>query len=129
MTRRLAATLLVTALAAVLLAPAGALAQAPFAPLPPAAGTTTEEALPTTTTTTEDQGLERWQEILIFLGGVVFVLGIGYAVLRDARKRAPVDDEDRYYRETADKSGPDPRKKAKARAKAKAQRQARRRNR
>lgn len=128
MLRRRTATVLLTLLVAGPLAPA-AVAQTPFAPLPQSAPTTTEPVAPTTTTPAEEQGLERWQEILIFAGGIVLVLGIAVAVLRDAKKRAPVEDEERFYRETTEKSGPDPRKKAKARKRAKAQRAARRHNR
>lgn len=129
MLRRRTATVLLTLLVAGPLAPAAAVAQTPFAPLPQSAPTTTEPTVAPTTTTAEDQGLERWQEILIFLGGVVLVIGIGVAVLRDAKKRAPVEDEERFYRETTERTGPDPRKKAKARKKTKAQRAARRHNR
>lgn len=133
MLRRPLATLLLAAVAGGLLAPAGALAQAnPFTPLPPSSGGQTQTpTVQNTTTTADDGGLDRWQEILIFIGGVVLVVGIGYAILRDAKRRAPVADERAFYREGA-AADPDPlkvRRKAKARKMTKAQRQARRHNR
>jgi hypothetical protein len=129
---RLTTTLLLTLVTAGLLAPAGALGQAnPFTPLPtPAPQTDTQTQTVTSTTAAEDQGLKRWQEILMFAGGVILIIGIGYAILRDARRRAPVDDEAAYY---ADKSPHNAahaaQRKAAQRKKTKAQRDARKRQR
>lgn len=131
MFRRLAATLLLSLVTAGLLAPAGAFAQAdPFTPLPSApSAQPTVTAAPTTTTSSDSGGLDRWQEILIFIGGVILVLGIGYAILRDAKKVAPVEDERAFYRESSDLDPKKAQQKARNRKKTKAQRAARRHNR
>jgi hypothetical protein len=88
---------LLICLSIALAVPAAGIAQAqdasPFAPLPQA--TTTPQQTATTTTTSDDSGggLAGWQQILIFLGGGVLIAGIGWAILTDARNRAPVEDE------------------------------------
>lgn len=134
MPRRRLATLLLILVAAGLLAPAGALAQsAPFAPLPQAPPDTSTQAVTVapTTANSDSGGLSRGAEIAIFIGGVALVIGIGWAILHDARRRAPVRDEKAYYRETS-ATPDDPHKaqrKAKNRKRAKAQRVARRHNR
>lgn len=134
MLRRPIATLLLTLAAAGLLAPAGAFAQAnPFTPLPPAptdTGTTPTTTSSVNTTNADNGGLKRWQELLIFAGGVVLILGIGYAIVHDAHRRAPVADADAYYRDSGDRNDPHAAKrKAQARKKTRAQRKARRANR
>lgn len=132
MPRRRLATLLLTLVLAGVLAPAGALAQSsPFAPLPSPAATPTETVTTSATNSVDDGGLERWQEILIFVGGVILVVGIGWAILHDARRRAPVEDERAFYRSQHDATGGahKTQRKAKNRAKVKAQRRARRHNR
>lgn len=85
------------ALAAALLAlatPGAALAQSPFTPLPPAPPDTTATTPTTSSSNTNDGsdggGLKSWQEILIFLGGVGLIGGIGYGIVLDARRSAPV---------------------------------------
>lgn len=35
-------------------------------------------------------GLQSWQELLIFGGGAILLAGIAYAIVSDARRRAPV---------------------------------------
>ena len=126
MLARITLLLTVTALAAPALAGAQ---QNPFQGLPPSQQNVPTTPTPTATrdVTVDDGGLERWQEILIFGGGVLLILGIGYAIIGDARKRAPVDDERSYY---AHRSSEDPTPKKKAdRKRTKAQKQARKRQR
>lgn len=122
-------TLRLVALLAIVLSLAAvpaAFGQSAFGPLPQAVPETT----PTTATTTANpnsEGLKRWQEILIFMGGVGLIAGIAYAILSDARKAAPVSE--------AELAGHGPaagarkaQDKTKARARAKAARAARKRN-
>lgn len=127
MTARIA--VLATVLALVL-APAALAQSSPFAPLPPAQSdpATTVQAV-SSSSHDGGGGLKTWQEILIFAAGVVLIGGIGYAIVSDARERAPV-------REPTLDSGPGasqrrhtPEAKARARAKQKAARRQRRKNR
>ncbi len=113
--------------AGALLAPAAAIAQQnPFQGLPPA-GQEQQTQPVTPTTDEEDDGLKRWQQLLIFGGGVLLIAGIGFGIMHDARKRAPVDDERRYF---SHRSSEDPQHKRKAdRKKTRAQKQARKRQR
>lgn len=82
-----------------------------------------------------DDGWQDWQTALVTFAGLILIVGIGVAIVGDARRAAPVDDEDRFYREqtSADeelKSNPRAQQaKARARAKAKVARQSRKRNR
>ena len=122
---RLTALLCLLALAA----PAGALAQGgAFDPLPPAQPDPQTTVPPQDVNNQdEDDGLSNRQQVLIGLSGFVLLLGIGWAIVRDARSAAPVED-----RRAA---GDDPRPKGSQkpagvrhrenRAKAKAARQAR----
>jgi hypothetical protein len=69
-------------------------------------------------------------ELLVFALGIVFVLGIGVFIARDAKRRAPVADED----ELAGLDAPDQHRRSSSkrrrdRAKAKRARKARRANR
>lgn len=132
--RTLLSRLLVVCCLAVLAAgPGTALAQTadPFRGLPPAqTDTSTVATTSTATTTTGNGGLKRWQELLIFAAGVALLAGIGFAIVGDARKLAPVSESDRAGAHTA--SAGTARKshdKAKARQKAKRARQARKKNR
>jgi hypothetical protein len=82
-------TLLICLVALVLPVVAGA-QSSPFAPLPQAvpAPDTTPTAT-SSTSTTDDGGLKGWQEVLIFAGGGILLLGIAYAIVSDARSVAP----------------------------------------
>jgi hypothetical protein len=118
------------ALAAVLASPGAALAQGdPYGPLPaPAPAPVTTQQPASTPTTSDTGGLNGTQEALIVAAGMVLLAGIGWAILRDARERAPVADgseptaEERAQRRSAQQQ-------ARARAKAKAARAQRKRNR
>jgi hypothetical protein len=115
----------------VLAPPVAALAQSPFSPLPPAQ---TQTQAPTTTSgsTTnngDSGGLQSWQEILIFMGGVVLIVGIGYAIVTDARRNAPVKDSELGHIGEPTKPLPKARTKPVRRQKARAARAARKRNR
>jgi len=89
----------------------------------------------TTSGTTTNDGLERWQELLIFAAGIVLLGGIAWAILGDARRRAPVQDRRVRDLEAAAAGGgkvsPHERRRRKERnrAKARAARAARKRNR
>jgi hypothetical protein len=124
---RFAALLCVLALAS----PGAALAQGggAFQPIPPA-----PPEQPATVPQEErtDDGLSSRQQLLIALSGIVLLLGIAWAIVRDARSAAPAD-----TRDAARESGDAPRPKGSqtpagvrhrtSRAKAKAARQARKR--
>lgn len=122
--------LILACLALAAAAPGVATAQTdPFGGLPPSAPQTTTVA-PTTTTRTGDDGLERWQQTLIFLAGVALLAGIGFAIVGDARRVAPVTEQESAGAHAGGAAGA--RKthdKAKARKKAKAARAARKQNR
>ena len=86
---RTPATILATL--ALLAAPATVHAQAnPFTPLPQAQTTPTEVVVPPPSNSSDSGGLAAWQEILIFVAGLILLLGIGWAIASDARRRAPV---------------------------------------
>jgi uncharacterized membrane protein len=120
------------AIAAVLcvIAPAAALAQTPFSPLPQAQ---TQTQAPVTTPTSNNNGdsggLSSWQEILIFLGGIALIVGIGYAIVTDARKNAPVKDGELGHIGEPTKKLPKARTKPVRRAKSRAARASRKKNR
>lgn len=104
----------------------------PFAPLPPAQ--TTPDVTPTVTSSTssssDNGGLESWQEILIFAGGGILLLGIAWAIVTDARSHAPVaEDTEERHEAKLRKEEDIKRRKARNRAAAKRSRQARKRNR
>jgi hypothetical protein len=121
--------LLVTAaLVAVLTLPGVATAQDGLSPLAPVQ----TQPQPAPSTPTGDDGLSSTQQLLIACAGLVLLFGIGWAIVRDAHRRAPVDDR----RTTADGSAPLKGTKAtpshrtsKSHKKAKAARRARKRNR
>jgi hypothetical protein len=127
----LARILVLACLSSVALAPGLAAAQSnPFGGLPPAQQDTSTVDTTSTATTATGGGLKRWQEVLIFFAGVALLTGIAFAIIGDARKKAPVTAEEaagahRHGAGGARKS----QDKAKARKKAKAQRAARRHNR
>src|SRR3954447_11953529 len=90
---RTAATVLASL--ALLAAPTSAFAQAnPFSPLPQGQSTPTEVVVAPPTNSNDDGGLADWQEILIFAAGMILLLGIGWAIASDARRRAPVKDSE-----------------------------------
>ncbi len=126
MPRRLIAITLLT----LMLAPAAASAQvSPFQGLPPAQPDETQTAAVTPSSNTADDngGLTRGQELMLFAVGVILIAGIGYAIVRDARSRAPVEDERAYY---SHRSSEEQARKRKAdRKKTKAQKAARKRQR
>ena len=124
MARRLVLVLAVLALAA----PAPALAQSsPFAPLPPSAPDSSTQAPPppaATTSATDSGGLGTMGDILVYGAGALLLLGMGWLIVRDARRRAPVEE-----RVPQPKGTHSPQRHARARAKAKAARAQRKRNR
>lgn len=112
-----------------LVACAPALGQA-FAPLPQAAPDTTPTVTTTATKTAADQGgLKRWQEILLFIGGVALIGGIAYAILSDARRIAPVSESEGSGHAMTAAGARKAQSKAQARKRAKAARAARKRQR
>jgi hypothetical protein len=126
-------TLLICVLGALAL-PAGiAHAQdaSPFTPLPPAQ--TTPDVQPTvtsSTSTSDDGGLKSWQQILIFAGGGILLLGIAWAILTDARAHTPAEDDTEDRQEARLRKEADiKRRKARNRAAAKRSKAARKRNR
>jgi hypothetical protein len=115
----------------VLAPPVAALAQSPFSPLPQAQ---TQTQAPTTTSSNtsnngDSGGLSSWQEILIFAGGIILIIGIGYAIVTDARKNAPVSDHEIGHIGETTKKLPKARTKPVRRAKSRAARASRKRNR
>lgn len=119
---------------AALLAPAAAGAQAtPFQPLP--APQQTEPPV-TTGTTPADGGISPTQQALLIFAGVALVLGIGFAIARDARRNAPSDGRPGAPARTpaapgepGERKKPDPRAVSRQKAAAKRARQARKKNR
>ncbi|MCW3012353.1 MAG: hypothetical protein JWO90_2757 [Solirubrobacterales bacterium] len=126
---------LVAVLAAALLAPVSAGAQsAPFAPLPQAPQPQPETVV-VAPGSSGDEGISSFQQALLIAAGVLFVVGIGVLIARDARRNAPVDPRPPRPYETEALEGAGERKKRDARttqkqkAAAKRARDARRRNR
>lgn len=107
----------------------------PFGPITPAVPPPTQtQTTPTTpgSPDTSGDGLGTTSEILIFLAGVVLIGGIGFAIVRDARRKAPVtEDEAAGAHQTHGKSAGTRKAqtKAQARKKGKAAKAARRHNR
>ncbi len=128
--RRLAITSLL-ALCCLVAAPLAATAQqSPFEGLPPATPPDQKTVTSNPSSATTDSGLDTWQAALIVLGGVALLGGIGLAIAKDARERAPVD----VYGAAAEQHDADAHKhgrkaKVRQRQKQKAVRAARRRNR
>jgi hypothetical protein len=103
----------------------------PFAPLPPSpegpAPTQTQAPLDPSN---QDDGLETWQELLIYGAGGVLLLGIGWAIVADARRAAPVKAGTRPQKGGGARSTDAAAKaRARARARAKAARRQRKRSR
>jgi hypothetical protein len=114
------------------LAPVAAAQDDPFGPVPQAPAP--QQPAPAPAPDPGDDGLGDTEQLLIGLAGIVLVAGIAYAILRDARRRAPetttaprpLDSEGRPVK--GSRTPPDQRTKQN-RAKAKVARQARKRNR
>lgn len=128
-------SVLLAVLAAVLLLPAGARAQSsPFQPLPQSAPDPTQTTAPAPSTSSGG-GISSLQQTLLIGAGILFVLGIGVLIARDARRNAPADPRpargfgDEALDGTGARKKPDPRAAQKQKAAAKRARQARKRNR
>jgi hypothetical protein len=109
-------------------------ASAQQAPTLGAPETTQTQAAPApeTDTTGGNGGLKTWQEILIFAAGLVLLLGIGFAIVGDARDRAGRLSRRRGAPETAGAGVPHKNRqqaKQRARARARAAKAQRRKNR
>jgi hypothetical protein len=110
-----------------LAAPPAALAQSnPFAPIPQAPPDTTPTVQqPTSNQNAADSGgLSTAGEISLYGAGALLLFGMGWLIVRDARRRAPI--EEHVPQPTGTHS---PKRHARARAKAKAARAQRKRNR
>jgi hypothetical protein len=126
--RTLALAILVCALAPPVMAVAQ---QSPFSPLPQAQQPTQSATTSTNGSSNngDSGGLANWQELLIFAGGVALIVGIGYAIVTDARKNAPVQDHELGHIGETTKKLPKARTKPVRREKARAARASRKRNR
>jgi hypothetical protein len=115
----------------VLAPPAAALAQqSPFAPLPqPQEPQQTTTSGSTSSTSGDSGGLKTWQEVMIFMGGVALIVGIGYAIVTDARRNAPLKEGEEGHIGERPRFLPKSRTKPVRRAKARQARAARKRNR
>jgi hypothetical protein len=116
----------------VLALPPAALAQSdnPFGPLQLPPVQTTPPEVPSSTTNSDGGGLKSWQEILIIFAGGVLVIGIGWAIVADARSVAPRKEETEISSQAkARKEIELKRRKAQARAANRRSRAARKRNR
>jgi hypothetical protein len=125
MLRRVSLLVLLVALAMPVAAGAQ---QDPFGPLPAAPPS---EPAPTTTssTTTGDGGLKSWQEVLIILAGGIVIVGIGWAIVSDARRHAPTGETVEHQEARSRREVDLKRRKQKSRAAAKRSRAARKKNR
>ena len=121
----------VLAAAALLGAPAASPAQVnPLGPLPQAPSSPQQTVVVAPDTSSDDSGgLQSWQEILIFGAGIVLLGGIAWAIVSDARSRAPVKDSELGHPGVTTKANRSQRQRERARAKAKSGRQQRKRNR
>jgi len=128
MLRRVSLLLCLLALAA----PSAALAQSdsPFGPLQlPPVDTTPVAPVQTTSSSSDEGGLKSWQEVLIILAGGILIVGIGWAIVADARHNAPVQETEGQSEAATRREAEHKRRKAQARAAGKRQKAARRRNR
>jgi hypothetical protein len=126
--RKLAPVLAVLTLAA---APAAAPGQGnPIGPLPAPAPTPPETVVVAPSTDNGD-GLKTWQEILIFGAGFILLAGIAWAIVSDARAKAPVKDSELAHPGMGGpvKANRSQKQRERARAKAKMARAQRKRNR
>jgi hypothetical protein len=110
---------------------ASAQTSSPFAPLPQPAAPAPDQTTTTSTSSSDDNGgLAGWQQVLIFVGGGILILGIGWAILADARSHAPVEDETEVQHAAKLRKEDDiKRRKQRSRAAGKRARAARKRNR
>ena len=122
--------LLVLLLSMSLLAPAAAVAQqSPFGPLPPAAPAQTPTPQPVNPTAPDDDDIGRGTLFLIALGVLAVFIGIGAAIMRDARRTVGGSPEERDDPVRPER-GPQARARAKKqRHKQKIAKQSRRKNR
>lgn len=127
--KRILATVL--ACLALLGLPALAAAQSPFAPLPQSGGNTpTQVTVAPPSTNSDSGGLKTWQEFLIFGAGLVLLIGIGWAIVSDAHRQAPLTEGEAAHGLGANEKRNRSRKqRERARAKAKVGRAQRKRNR
>jgi hypothetical protein len=103
-------------------------ARAQFEPLAPAQ----QQTQPTVVVPADNSdggGLESWQEILIFAAGVILLAGIGWAIVTDARSRAPVREGETHRLGGRSQPRRSERERQRARARAKAARAQRKRSR
>ena len=134
---RSASFLSALALVVVLVLAPAAVAQtdSPFNPIPQAPAQTVQTPTVTTQTTSQSNvysdGLKTWQAVLIVLAGIILLLGIAMAIMRDARTRAPVVEEDEAFasQHSRDAHAVSRNAKARQRKKAKSIRAQRRHNR
>lgn len=119
----------VLACLALLAAPAAAGAQSPFTPLPQGQTTPTDVTVAAPAANSDSEGLKTWQEFLIFGAGLVLLLGIGYAIVSDARNRAPLTEgEAAHGLGSGERPNRSRKQRDRARAKAKVGRAQRKRN-
>ena len=126
--------LLALALVLALAAPALGDHQAPGAGFPnqlPAPAPTPPETVVAAPGAAGDDGLSKWQELLILGGGLLLLAGIAYAIVSDARRRAPVKEgaEAHPGLDGPVKRNRSQKQRERARAKAKVARAQRKRNR
>ena len=110
------------------LAPASAHGQAaPFSPLSPAPQQEQPTVVATQSNSSTSGGLKTWQEFLIFGAGLILIAGIGWAIVTDARSRAPVREGETHRPGSGRAPRRSERERARARARAKAARAQRKR--
>ena len=117
------------ALATLLVALAPAAARAQFSPLPPAQGQTQPTVVVPQNSDNGSGGLKGWQQILIFAAGGILLVGIGWAIVSDARSRAPVREGETHRLGGRGNPRRSEREKQRARARAKAARAQRKKHR
>jgi hypothetical protein len=126
---------LILAAVVALLAPAGAAAQStsPFSSTPlPDVQSDPQPAVTVSSSSTgdDDGGLASWQEVLIVAAGGLLLVGIGWLIVGDARRRAPAGPPGPEQEATRVRREEDlRRRKERSRAATKRSRQARKRNR